>query len=107
MTAPAPTSPSPTAPRIAAEPLRHIEPLDGIRAVAVVGVLLYHSAYDWMAGGFLGVSVFFTLSGFLITSLLLREWAAHDRIDVRAFWARRFRRLLPASLATLALVVAM
>ncbi len=107
MTAPAPTSPSPTAPRIAAEPLGHIEPLDGIRAVAVVGVLLYHSAYDWMAGGFLGVSVFFTLSGFLITSLLLREWAAHDRIDLRAFWARRFRRLLPASLATLALVVAM
>ncbi len=101
------TAPSTPSTRLVAEPLGHIEPLDGIRAVAVIGVLLYHSRYGWMEGGFLGVSVFFTLSGFLITSLLLREWAEHSRIDLRAFWARRFRRLLPASLAVLAIVVAM
>jgi peptidoglycan/LPS O-acetylase OafA/YrhL len=70
--------------------------LDGLRALAVVSVFLYHSRIDWMPGGFLGVDLFFVLSGYLITSLLLVEWDAGNRIDLRGFWMRRARRLLPA-----------
>lgn len=80
--------------------------LDGLRAIAVVAVLLYHSDFAAARGGFLGVSVFFTLSGYLITSLLLGEQARTGRIAPGRFWARRFRRLAPASLAAIALVVA-
>ena len=74
--------------------------LDGIRAIAIVAVLVYHSyafeaTHHW-GGGFLGVDVFFVLSGFLITTLLLREHDRHGRIDLRQFWTRRARRLLPA-----------
>jgi peptidoglycan/LPS O-acetylase OafA/YrhL/lysophospholipase L1-like esterase len=75
--------------------------LDGIRAFAVVGVVLYHAGVSWIPGGLLGVDVFFVLSGFLITSLLLREVRTGDRIDLRAFWIRRARRLLPALLLVL------
>jgi peptidoglycan/LPS O-acetylase OafA/YrhL/lysophospholipase L1-like esterase len=71
----------------------------------VAGVLFFHGGFTWMVGGYLGVSTFFTLSGFLITSLLLAERAAHGRVDLRTFWSRRFRRLMPASLACLALIV--
>ena len=70
--------------------------LDGLRALAVVGVLLYHGGVSWAGGGFLGVEVFFVLSGFLITSLLVVEWGRSSRIALGAFWARRARRLLPA-----------
>ena len=70
--------------------------LDGLRAIAVAGVFLYHSRIDWLPGGFLGVDLFFVLSGYLITSLLLVEWDAGTRIDLRRFWLRRARRLLPA-----------
>jgi len=70
--------------------------LDGLRGVAVLAVLLYHGGATWMRGGFLGVDLFFVLSGFLITTLLLAEWGRHGRIDLRAFWGRRARRLLPA-----------
>ena len=94
--------------RMVTEPMGHVEPLDGLRAVAVLGVVLYHARFEWIPGGFLGVSTFFTLSGFLITSLLLREWNASDAgVDLRRFWRRRFRRLLPASWATMALVLVM
>jgi peptidoglycan/LPS O-acetylase OafA/YrhL len=79
--------------------------LDGLRGVAVVAVLAFHAGFTWAPGGFLGVSAFFTLSGFLITSLLLTEWRATGHIGLRAFWARRFRRLLPASLLTLGGIV--
>jgi peptidoglycan/LPS O-acetylase OafA/YrhL len=75
----------------------HQPALDGLRGVAVLMVLAFHGGAGWMTGGYVGVSVFFTLSGFLITSVLLRE---HDRtgtISVRSFAARRARRLLPAS----------
>ena len=75
--------------------------LDGLRAVAVIVVLVFHSDLGWMPGGFLGVSVFFTLSGFLITSLLLAEIGRVGRVDLPAFWERRVRRLLPASLLTI------
>ncbi len=85
----------------AATRLTHLPGLDGLRGLAVIGVLLFHGGFTTFKGGFLGVSIFFTLSGFLITSLLLREHQAHGTISLRAFWARRFRRLMPAALAGL------
>ena len=75
--------------------------IDGLRAIAVIVVLLFHGGFGWAGGGFLGVSVFFTLSGFLITRLLLAEHARSGRISLPAFWGRRLRRLAPASLACL------
>ena len=84
--------------------MRHQPALDGLRGVAVVAVLLYHGGASAAAGGFLGVDVFFALSGFLITSLLLAERASTGRIDLRAFWGRRARRLLPALLIVLVVV---
>jgi peptidoglycan/LPS O-acetylase OafA/YrhL len=76
--------------------------LDGIRGLAVGGVLLFHGGFAWARGGFLGVSTFFTLSGFLITSLLVVEYGRSRKIKLTSFWARRLRRLLPASAVTLA-----
>ncbi|WP_281258200.1 acyltransferase family protein [Leucobacter massiliensis] len=70
--------------------------LDGLRAVAVGLVLVYHLFPAALPGGFLGVDVFFAISGFLITSLLLREIDASGRIRLAAFWRRRARRLFPA-----------
>ena len=78
--------------------------LDGLRALAVVAVLLYHGGVSWSGGGFLGVEMFFVLSGFLITSLLVAEWGSSGRIALRAFWARRARRLLPALFALVAAI---
>jgi len=71
--------------------------LDGLRAVFVVAVLVFHGGFGWARGGFLGVSAFFTLSGFLITALLLDERARTGTIDLVGFWRRRARRLLPAA----------
>ena len=76
--------------------IRYRPGLDGLRALAVAAVFLYHSRIDWLPGGFLGVDLFFVLSGYLITSLLLVEWEARNRIDLVRFWLRRARRLLPA-----------
>src|SRR5215212_2405919 len=76
--------------------LSYITGLDGIRAVAVMAVLFYHANAPWALGGFLGVETFFVLSGFLITSLLLAEWQSTSAIDLKHFWLRRARRLLPA-----------
>jgi peptidoglycan/LPS O-acetylase OafA/YrhL len=76
--------------------IRYRPGLDGLRALAVIAVFAYHSRIDWLPGGFLGVDLFFVLSGYLITSLLLVEWEARNRIDLRRFWLRRGRRLLPA-----------
>ena len=75
--------------------------LEGLRAVAVILVLLYHAQVPWVSGGYVGVDVFFVLSGFLITGLLARELAATGRVDLPAFYARRARRLLPAASVTL------
>ncbi len=80
-------------------------PLDGLRALAVIAVVLYHSHFAWIPGGFLGVSAFFTLSGFLITALILREWSNSATVGLRTFWTRRFRRLLPAEWVTMAVIL--
>lgn len=85
--------------------LPRVSALDGLRGVAVAGVLAYHCGFEWARGGFLGVSLFFTLSGFLITSLLLAERAATGGVSLGMFWARRARRLLPAALLALAGIV--
>lgn len=77
-----------------------------MRAVAVVAVLVYHAGATWLPGGFLGVDVFFVLSGYLITSLLLAEWRARGRVDLKRFWLRRARRLLPALYLVLAVTLA-
>jgi peptidoglycan/LPS O-acetylase OafA/YrhL len=76
--------------------------LDGLRAFAIVAVLLYHADVGWLPGGFLGVDIFFVLSGYLITTLLLAEWQTHATIDLPQFWLRRARRLLPALLVVTA-----
>jgi peptidoglycan/LPS O-acetylase OafA/YrhL len=81
--------------------------LDGVRALAVAMVLVFHAGLGWMSGGYVGVSVFFTLSGYLITSLALVEHERTGALDVRAFYGRRIRRLLPASLLCLVAVVAL
>ncbi len=75
-----------------------------MRGIAVAAVLLYHGGVSWADGGFLGVEVFFVLSGFLITSLLLAEWARSSTISLGAFWARRARRLLPALFCLVAVI---
>ena len=79
----------------------HQPALDGVRGLSVLLVLLFHGGVSWMGGGYLGVSVFFTLSGFLITRLLLDEHDARGRVNVVRFWGRRLRRLMPASVACL------
>ncbi len=79
--------------------------LDGLRGIAVALVVAYHYWPDLVPGGFVGVSVFFTLSGFLIASLVRSEHESTGRVDLVAFYARRVRRLLPASLVTLVAVV--
>ena len=80
----------------------HLGALDGLRGLAVAAVVVFHAGpAGWLPGGFLGVSLFFTLSGYLITSLALTEVAEHGRLDVLAFYARRVRRLLPALVALL------
>ena len=84
--------------------LTHLPALDGLRGLAVAVVVLFHGDWPWAKGGFLGVSLFFTLSGFLITSLLISEHRQRHSVDLAAFWGRRFRRLLPAALLTLAAV---
>ncbi len=78
--------------------------LDGLRGLSIVAVLLYHGGVAWAGGGFLGVEVFFVLSGFLITSLLIGEWRRRRTIDLKAFWGRRARRLLPALFCLVAVI---
>ena len=85
---------------------QHVPALDGVRALAVLSVMGYHAGVSWLPGGLLGVDVFFVLSGFLITSLLLSEYAKTERISLLSFWGRRARRLLPAMAILLAAMIA-
>ena len=78
--------------------------LDGLRAVSVIAVILYHAGFSWMRGGFFGVEVFFVVSGFLITSLLVDEKERTGGTNLGSFWLRRARRLLPALFTVLAAV---
>ena len=87
------------------EPPAYLPALDGLRALGVVAVLLYHAGAWFARGAVFSISMFFTLSGFLITALALREVEAAGAFSMRGFWLRRFRRLLPAALVTLAGVV--
>lgn len=84
--------------------LPYVPGIDGLRALAVLAVLFFHLEFDGFGGGFLGVSLFFTLSGFLITQLILREFENSGRLSLTRFWGRRFRRLMPAALVTLSVV---
>lgn len=80
----------------AKQSIRHIAAIDGLRAVAVMAVLLYHLGFSWIPGGFLGVDLFFVISGYVITRLLLDSIQRSGGLDLRGFYAARFRRLFPA-----------
>lgn len=86
--------------------VKRVVGLDGLRALAVAAVVAYHLDEGAVPGGFLGVDVFFVLSGFLITGLVLAEWEQHGRLAIVPFWRRRARRLLPPLLVTLVVVAA-
>ncbi|HEC2158625.1 acyltransferase family protein [Staphylococcus delphini] len=77
---------------------RYMPGLDGIRAVAVIAIIIYHLNPQWLSGGFLGVDTFFVISGYLITSLLLTEYHNTGKIELTSFWLRRVKRLIPAVL---------
>jgi peptidoglycan/LPS O-acetylase OafA/YrhL len=79
--------------------------LDGLRAVAVVAVMIYHANHSWLRGGYLGVEVFFVISGYLITLLLVGEHERSGTVNLKEFWYRRGRRLLPALYVMLAALV--
>ncbi|MED1060386.1 MULTISPECIES: acyltransferase family protein [Bacillus] len=85
---------------------RYMVGLDSLRGLAILGVILYHINFNWIPGGFLGVTVFFVLSGYLITDILSIEWKRNKRIDLKNFWLRRARRLLPGMLVMLIIVLA-
>ena len=80
--------------------------LDGLRTIAVAGVFFFHTATAQMPGGFIGVDVFFTLSGFVITLLIMKEWQATGRLRLGVFYAKRLARLWPALLALCAVILA-
>lgn len=85
--------------------MAHHPGLDGVRASALIMIMLFHADPSWIPGGFISVSLFFTLSGYLITSLLVFEGEANGRISLRQFWSRRLRRLAPAALVSVAVIV--
>jgi peptidoglycan/LPS O-acetylase OafA/YrhL len=90
----------------ASHSLRHDPALDGLRALAVLAVIAYHSEFEGTPAGFLGVDLFFVLSGYLITTLLIIEHNATGRVGLANFWIRRARRLLPALILLVATLVA-
>ena len=79
--------------------------IDGLRAIAITSVIAYHAGFPGFSGGFVGVDIFFVISGFLITSLLFNEAAASGRVNLGAFYARRVRRLMPAGLVVVAVTL--
>ncbi|MGN6558069.1 MAG: acyltransferase family protein [Solirubrobacterales bacterium] len=85
---------------------RYMPGLDGLRAIAVLAVIVFHLGFNWAPGGLLGVGIFFTLSGYLITDILLSQLSQRGKIDLLRFWGARARRLLPALFLMLAIVTA-
>ncbi|WP_434643507.1 acyltransferase family protein [Thermoanaerobacterium thermosaccharolyticum] len=85
--------------------VRYMAGLDGLRAIAVLAVIGYHLNLSFMQGGFLGVSIFFVLSGYLITNIISSEWEKSGKVDLKNFWLRRMRRLFPALFIMVVLVV--
>jgi peptidoglycan/LPS O-acetylase OafA/YrhL len=85
---------------------RYMPGLDGLRAIAVLAVIAFHLGFGWAPGGLLGVGIFFTLSGYLITDILLSQLSQRGKIDLLRFWGARARRLLPALFLMLAIVTA-
>src|SRR5690606_32643803 len=85
--------------------LPHVDGLDGVRAVALLAVMAFHHGFGFARGGFLAISTFFTLSGFLVTTLALAEWSQSGRLALARFWQHRVRRIAPALLFTIAAVV--
>ena len=75
--------------------------IQGLRAIAVIGVVLYHANFQWIPGGFLGVDVFFVISGYLITSIILKEIYKTKKFSFTNFYERRARRILPALLVVM------
>lgn len=98
--------PVPSSPVSAADRLPRFRPdIQGLRALAVLAVVFYHSGVPVLTGGYVGVDVFFVISGFLITSHLLQQLTAHGRVSLSSFYAKRARRILPASFAVLGLSI--
>jgi peptidoglycan/LPS O-acetylase OafA/YrhL len=87
--------------------LPYVAGFDGLRALALLAVLAFHQGYDLASGGFLGISTAFTLSGFLIATLALAEWAQEGNLSLARFWERRGRRIVPSTVLVLAVVVAL
>lgn len=87
------------------KPKRYLTGLDGLRAVAVIAIIIYHLNPLWLPGGFLGVDTFFVISGYLITSLLIHEYQSKGTIDLGAFWIRRIKRLIPAVFFLICVVI--
>ncbi|OLR26301.1 acyltransferase family protein [Bacillus cereus] len=85
---------------------RYMVGFDSLRGLAILGVILYHINFNWMPGGFLGVTVFFVLSGYLITDILAIEWKRNKRIDLKKFWLSRAKRLLPGMLVMVVITLA-
>src|ERR1700693_3929630 len=78
-----------------AVPSRYIAPIDGLRAISILAVILYHLGVPWIPGGFLGVDLFFVISGYVITRLLLDSILSKGALDLREFYWARLRRLAP------------
>ena len=97
---------NPAVPERKQAPKRYIPAIDGLRAFAVFAVILYHMGIPWAKGGLLGVTVFFVISGYLITGLLTAEWESTRTINLPQFWLRRVRRLFPAIVTVIVVMAA-
>ncbi|PZH12468.1 acetyltransferase [Listeria ivanovii] len=84
---------------------KYVPSIDGLRALAVIAVIAYHLNFSWAKGGFIGVDIFFVLSGYLITNILLTQWEKTQTLQLKQFWLRRFRRLIPAVYIMIVVVV--